>query len=134
FINYIDLTHIFDTFSILLKSDDLHTVSNELFVKIVYKSKNLKDITLTVLGLKKVSYEAVIEILKRKPLKLLRILPILFDDNIIESYTTSEIMIRELISEFNIDILWIEKPLNIQSTNIMKLGVNNQSRGLSVDS
>ncbi|CAG8838142.1 19681_t:CDS:1, partial [Racocetra persica] len=68
----------------------------------------------------------VIETLKRKPLKLLRILPILFDDDIIESYTTSEIMIRELIKECNIDMLWIEEPLNIQSTNIMKLGVNNR--------
>ncbi|CAG8809290.1 21612_t:CDS:2, partial [Racocetra persica] len=105
FINYIDLIDIYDTFSIFLKSSDLHTVSNELFVKIVYKSKNLKDVTLTVLGLKKVSYEAVIETLKRKPLKLIHILPILFDDNIIESYTTSEIMIRELISEYNIDML-----------------------------
>ncbi|CAG8826400.1 10251_t:CDS:1, partial [Racocetra persica] len=128
FINYINLIDIYDTFSIFLKSSDLHTVSNELFVKIVYKSKNLKNVTLTVLGLKKVSYEAVIETLKRKPLKLLRILPILFDDDIIESYITSEIMIRELINECNIDILWIEEPLNIQSTNIMKLGVNNRSR------
>ncbi|CAG8844781.1 13520_t:CDS:1, partial [Racocetra persica] len=73
----------------------------------------------------KVSYEAVIETLKRKPLKLLRILLILFDDDIIKSYTTSEIMIRELISECNIDMLWIEELLNIQSTNIMKLGINN---------
>ncbi|CAG8842676.1 32101_t:CDS:1, partial [Racocetra persica] len=97
FINYIDLTHIYDTFSIFLKSSDLHTVLNELFVKIVYKSKNLKDVTLTVLGLKKVSYEAVIKTLKRKLLKLLHILPIVFNDDIIESYTTSEIMIRELI-------------------------------------
>ncbi|CAG8841205.1 25320_t:CDS:1, partial [Racocetra persica] len=130
FINHIDLTRIFDIFSIFLKSSDLHTVSNELFVKIVYKSKNLKGITLTVLGLGKLSHKSVIETLKRKPVKLLRILPILFDDDIIESYTTSEIMIRELISECKIDMLWIEEPLNIQSTNIMKLGVNDRSRGV----
>ena len=131
FIQHVDSPSILKLCDAFIDTLNVYTVSNELFVKVISEASRFEQLTIDLVGLNDRFQSLILDITKQRRLKILHIssfLDIEFGEIV---FKTNRELICELIAKCNIDMLWIEESLKIQTNaTITKLKVNDRCKDL----